>query len=106
MGCLVTGRVEARQRRSRLAALRRAVVWFGGRARFARGVTGPAYLLVRGCSGRVDRVLCVGAVGSYTFVTEGGRLLGAADEAGIDEAAKGLVWLLGPPASAAAEAGR
>jgi hypothetical protein len=45
----------------------------------------------------VERVLCVGAGGSYTFITERGRLLGRADEPGIGDVARSLVWLLDPP---------
>lgn len=80
-----------------LGWLRREVVRLGVHARVTRGVAGPAYLWLRGESGRTVRVLCLGAGGTYIFITECGRLLGVADEAGIGEAARSLIWLLDPP---------
>lgn len=89
-----------------LGRLRREVVRLGARARLTRGVTGPACLWLRGPSGRTERVLCLGAGDTYTFITERGRLLGVADEAGIGEAARSLVCLVDPPIVFDAGSGR
>lgn len=89
-----------------LGWLRREVVRLGVRARVTRGVTGPACLWLRGASGRTERVLCLGAGGTYTFVTERGRLLGVADEPGVGEAARSLVCLVDPPVAPDAQSGR
>lgn len=95
-GLWMRGR-RAGERAVLLGSLRREVLRLGVRARVARGVTGPVYLRLRGESGRTARVLCLGAGGTYIFITECGRLLSVADEAGIGEAARSLVWLLDPP---------
>lgn len=87
-----------------LGSLRREVVRLGVRARVMHGVGGPACLRLRGESGRAERVLCLGASGTYTFVTECGRLIGVADE--IGEAARALVWLVDPPVALDTTAGR
>lgn len=89
-----------------LGRLRREVVRLGVQARVTRGIAGPACLRLRGESGRRERVLCLGSAGTYTFVTERGRLLGVADEPGVGEAARHLVWLLDPPVALDAQAGR
>lgn len=78
-----------------LGSLRREVVRLGIRGRLVARGRGPACLWLRGESGRTVRVLCLGAGGTYTFVTECGRLVGVADE--IGEAARSLVWLVDPP---------
>lgn len=97
---------RARERVMLLGRLRREVARLGMRARVTRGVTGPACLWLRGASGRTERVLCLGAGGTFTFVTERGRLLGVADEPGIGEAARSLVWLVDPPVELETRAGR
>lgn len=95
---------RAGERAVLLGVLRRELVRLGVRARVVHGVGGPACLWLRGESGRTERVLCLGAGGTYTFVTECGRLVGVADE--IGEAARALVWLVDPPVTLNTAVGR